>query len=85
MEAISCSKKLSTLLREITSKHHGNLNCSNCLHFLEEKTNLSLIKTYVKIKFLRSCSAIRKGFNQCMKSDKMPYIIYEDIKSLIKK
>ena len=42
-------------------------------------------KTYVKIKFLRSCSAIRKGFNQYMKSDKMPYIIYENIKSLIKK
>ena len=24
-------------------------------------------------------------FNQCMKSDKMPYIIYSDIESLIKK
>ena len=47
--------------------------------FLEQKTSLSLIK------FLRSCSAIRKGFNQYMKSDKMPYIIYENIKSLIKK
>ena len=53
--------------------------------FLEQKISLSLIKTYVKIKFLRSCSASRKGFNQYMKSDKMPYIIYENIKSLIKK
>ena len=25
------------------------------------------------------------GFNQCMKSDKSPYIIYADIESLIKK
>ena len=24
-------------------------------------------------------------FNQCMKSDKMPYVIHADIKSLIKK
>ena len=24
-------------------------------------------------------------FNQCMKSDKMPYIIYSDVESLIKK
>ena len=31
-------KKLSALLREITSKHHGDFYCLNCLHsFATEK------------------------------------------------
>ena len=30
--ALSCSKKLSALLREIMSKHHGDFYCLNCLH-----------------------------------------------------
>ena len=37
-------KKLSTLLRGITSKHHGDFYCLNCLHFLEQKINLNLMK-----------------------------------------
>ena len=28
-------KKLLTILREITSKHHGHLHCLNWLHFFE--------------------------------------------------
>ena len=31
--ALSCSKKLSALLRGIASKHLGDTNCLNCLHF----------------------------------------------------
>ena len=30
--ALSCSKKLSTLLRGITSKHHVDFYCLNCFH-----------------------------------------------------
>ena len=30
-------KKLSTLLRGITSKDHGNFYCLNCLHYLQNK------------------------------------------------
>ena len=30
--AISCSKEVSASSREITSKHHGNFCCLNCLH-----------------------------------------------------
>ena len=30
--ALSCSNKLSALLRGITSKHHGDFYCLNCLH-----------------------------------------------------
>ena len=36
--ALSCSKKLSALLRGATSKHHGGLYYLNCLHsFATEK------------------------------------------------
>ena len=44
-------KKLSTLLRGIISKHHGDFYCLNCLHsFATEKKDLNRIKKYVKIK-----------------------------------
>ena len=41
-------KKLSTLLRVITSKPHGDFYCLNCLHSL--KTENKLMEKYVKIK-----------------------------------
>ena len=46
-------KKLSVLLRGITSKHYVDFYCLNCIAFilLQQKTNLNLIKTYVKTKF----------------------------------
>ena len=38
--ALSFSKKLSALLRGITSKHHGDFCCLNSLHsFATEKKN----------------------------------------------
>ena len=58
---------------------------------VEQKKNLNVKKKYVEIfRFLWKCNPIRKGyttleFNQYMKSDKMSYIIYTDIESLIKK
>ena len=41
-------KKLSALLRGVTSKYYGDY-CMNCLHSFETKTNLNRIKEYVKI------------------------------------
>ena len=43
-------KKLSTLLRGITSTHHGDFYYLNCLHLLEQKISLNLLKKYVKTK-----------------------------------
>ena len=44
-------KKLSSLLRRITSKYHGDFYCLNWFHsFLQEKTNVDPIKKYMKIK-----------------------------------
>ena len=37
---LSCSKKLSELLRGITSKNNSNFNCSNCFHSFRTKINL---------------------------------------------
>ena len=52
--------------------------------------NVNLIKNYVKLKgFYGIVMTSEKnnilGFNQYTKSDKMPYIVYADIESLIKK
>ena len=38
--AIFCSKKLPTLLRGITSKHHGDFYCRNCLHSFRTENKL---------------------------------------------
>ena len=44
-------KKLSALLRGITSKHHGDFYCQNCFHsFATTKKIFNRIKEHVKIK-----------------------------------
>ena len=43
-------KKLSALLRGITSKHNGDFYSLNCLIFKKQKINLNLMKKYVKLK-----------------------------------
>ena len=37
--ALPCSKK-TKLLRGITSKHHGDFYCFNCLHFFKTRNKL---------------------------------------------
>ena len=88
--ALSCSTKLSTLLRRITSKYHGDFYCLNCLHSFSTENKL---KSHEKIcKNKDFCGIVMPSekynileFNHYMKSDKMPYIIYGDIESLIRK
>ena len=43
-------KKLSTLLRGITSKHHGDFYCLNCLHSFRTENKLKSHEKYVRIK-----------------------------------
>ena len=43
-------KRLSTLWRGITSKHHSDFYCLNCLHSLKQKVNLNFMKKYLKVK-----------------------------------
>ena len=88
--ALFCSKKLSILLRGITSKHHGDFYCLNCLHSLRTENKL---KSHEKVCENKDFCGIvlppKKDnilkFNQYMKSHKMSYIIYTDIETLIKK
>ena len=48
--ALSCSEKLSPLLKGITSQQKGDFYCLNWLDsFATKKTNLDHIKEYVKI------------------------------------
>ena len=83
-------KELSTLLRAITSKHHGNFSYLNCLHSFRTENRLQSHEKPCKNKdFSEIVMPPEKynilEFNQYMNSDKMPYIIYADIDFLTKK
>ena len=43
-------KRLSALLTGVTSKHHGNFHCLNCLHSFTTEENFSYMRKYAKIK-----------------------------------
>ena len=66
-------KKLYALLREITLKHDGYFHCLNCL---ENKDFCDVVMPSEDTKILE--------FTQYQKSDKTPFIIHADLKSLIK-
>ena len=83
-------KKLSPLLHGITSKHEGVFYSLNCLHSFRTENKLKSHKKVCKNKdfceiAMSSETDVILEFNQYMKSGKMPYIIYADIQSLIKK
>ena len=79
-------KDLPTLLRWITSKHQSY--CLNWLHSFRTRNKLKSHQKVCKKRFLWNCNAIRTNnileFNQYMMSDKMLYIVYADMESLIK-
>ena len=88
--ALSCSEKLSTLLRGITSKHQGDFYCLNCFHSFRTRNKLKFHEKVCKNKNV--CGIVMPSekdyileFKQYLKSNKMPYIIYACIESLIKK
>ena len=77
-------KELSALLRGITSKYHGDFYCLNCLHSFRTENKL---KSHEKVcKYKDFCGIVMPSeeenileFNQYMKSDKTPHLIYADI------
>ena len=82
MMALSCSKKLSALLRGITSKYYGDFYCLNCLHaFATENKHESHKKVCENEDFYKFLmfSEDTKTFN------KAPFIIYADLECLIEK
>ena len=83
-------KHFSALLRGITSKHHRDFYCLNCLHSFRTENKLKSHEKVCKNKdFCGTIMFSEKDkileFKQYMKSNKMPYIIYADLESLIRK
>ena len=83
-------KKLPVLLRGITSKHHGDFYCLNCLHsFVTENKRESYKKVCQKQDFwnvlIPSEDTKISEFIQYQKSDKVLFIIHADFKCLIEK
>ena len=74
-------KKLSALLRGVTSKHHDWFYCLNCLHSfatekkLESHKNVCENKDFCNVIMLSEDTKILE-FNQYRESDKAPFIIY---------
>ena len=79
-------KKLSALL---DGKHKGSFYCLKCLHSFRTKNKLESHEKVCKNKeFCRIIMPSENNnlleFNQYLKSDKMPYIIYIEMESLTK-
>ena len=88
--ALSFNKKKSASLRRITSKHHGDFYCLNCLHSVVTKNKLESHKKVCEKEDF--CNIITPSgdtkmleFNQYKKSDKSPFIIYAYLKCIIEK
>ena len=82
-------KKLSALLRGTISKDNGDFYCLNCLHSFRTENKLKSNEKYLKI--ISFCGIVMPSekdnlleLSQYVKSDKMSYIIYAVIESLIK-
>ena len=77
-------KKLSALLRGITSNHNGDFYCINCLHAFRTKNKLKKYKTvcenhdYCHIEMPKEINKILK-YNHGEKSMKAPFVIYTDL------
>ena len=80
----------SHLKRNITSKRQGGFYCLNCLHSFPTTKKLSSHEKLWKNKdFCGNITSSKKNnilqFKQYIKSNKMTYIVYDDIESLIRK
>ena len=83
-------KKLSKLLRRITSKHQSDFYCVDYLHSLTTENKRESHKNVCKNKdfcdFLIPSEVTKLlEINQYQKFDKAPSIIYADLECLIKK
>ena len=88
--ALSCCKKISILLHKKISNHYGDFYCLNSLNSFRTEKKLKIHEKICKNKDFCGVEMPSEEnnilrFNQHMKSDKMAYIIYADLESLIKK
>ena len=83
-------KKLSALLKGITSKHKRDFYCLNCLHSFRTKKKLESHKRVCENKDFCNIIMLSEDtkileFNQYRKSDKALFIISTDLECLIEK
>ena len=83
-------KKLSVLLRGITSNNNGDFYCLNCLTSFRTNNKLESHKRVCKNKIFCNIIMLSEDtkileFNQYQKSDKAPFIIYADLQCIIEK
>ena len=83
-------KKLSVLLRGITSKYHDDFCYLSCLYYFatenkfEPHKKVCLNKDYSNVVMLFDSTKILE-FNQYQKCDKAPFVIYVDLECLVEK
>ena len=83
-------KKLSALLRGITSKHHGDFYCLSCLHSFatgkkfESRKRVCENKDFCNVIMLSEDNKILE-FDQYQKFHKAPFITYGDLECIIEK
>ena len=79
-------KKLSALLRGITSKNDGDFYCLNSLHSFRTKNKFESYenKDLGNVNIPSGDTKILE-FNQYQKSDEAPFIIYADLECIIEK
>ena len=83
-------KKPSALLRGITSKRHGDFRCLKYLHSFARENKREFHKKICENKDFSNVVTHFEDtkileFNQYLKSDKVPFVIYADLKCLIEK
>ena len=83
-------KKLSALLRGITSEYNDNFYCLNCLLSFRTKNKLESHKSACENNFffyiiMPSEDTKILEFNQYQKSDKATFIIYADLECIIER
>ena len=88
--SLPCSKKNSALLHKITSRNKGDFYYLICHHSFITENKLKSHEIVCKNKHLCGIAMPSEKdnileFNQYMNSYKMPYLIYADIESLIRK
>ena len=77
-------KKLSSLLKRITSTHYGDFYCLKCFHSFRKKNKLKSHKKVCENKdflnvIMPSEDTKILEFNQYQESDKAPFTIYADL------
>ena len=83
-------KKLSVLVKGITSKHKGDFYCLNYFHLRSTKDRLKKPEDlcenhiYYYVEMPKEYNKILK-YNNGKKSIKVPFIIYADLESLLEK